>query len=115
MTPGVKMGEGGDALGQQYNTPQKVIANGTDVIIVGRGVYGATDSAAAARKYAEAGWESYLARVGCTGAAAVPAQVQAAAASAAAASAATALSPPPAAAAAADRPGSSPLVNNLWG
>ena len=110
MTPGVKMGEGGDALGQQYNTPQKVIANGTDVIIVGRGVYGATDSAAAARKYAEAGWESYLARVGCTGAAAVPAQVQAAAASAA-----TTLSPPPAAAAAADRPGSSPLVNNLWG
>jgi len=77
MTPGVKIGEGGDALGQQYNTPQKVVANGTDVIIVGRGVYGASDPAAAAKRYAEAGWAAYLDRVGGSSALA-PAQTAAA-------------------------------------
>lgn len=77
MTPGVKIGEGGDALGQQYNTPQKVVANGTDVIIVGRGVYGASYPAAAAKRYAEAGWAAYLDRVGGSSALA-PAQTAAA-------------------------------------
>ena len=63
MTPGVKLSVGGDALGQQYNTPGSKIAEGTDVIIVGRGVYGADDAATAAKLYQEAGWAAYLARV----------------------------------------------------
>lgn len=60
MTPGVKMEAGTDALGQQYNTPEKaIIENGTDVIIVGRGIYQAGDPAKAAAAYQQAGWQAY--------------------------------------------------------
>uniref|UniRef100_A0A7S1ET95 Uridine 5'-monophosphate synthase n=1 Tax=Timspurckia oligopyrenoides TaxID=708627 RepID=A0A7S1ET95_9RHOD len=64
MTPGVQKSEGGDELGQQYNTPMKVIKEKkSDVIIVGRGVYGAKDARAAAQEYRKLGWEAYVSRV----------------------------------------------------
>lgn len=65
MTPGVQIGAKGDNLGQQYNTPEAVIGTaGSDVIIVGRGIYGAQDRAQAAAEYKERAWRAYEERVG---------------------------------------------------
>ncbi|KAJ2413211.1 orotidine 5'-phosphate decarboxylase [Coemansia sp. RSA 2530] len=66
MTPGVGLHASGDALGQQYRTPKKIVTeNGSDIIIVGRGIYGpGKDAVAEAKRYREAGWTAYLDRLG---------------------------------------------------
>lgn len=62
-TPGVQFSTGGDGLGQQYSTPNAVVASRmSDVIIVGRGIYGASDPKGEAQKYQKEGWASYEAR-----------------------------------------------------
>lgn len=58
-------GAKGDALGQQYNTPRKVILdNGVDVVIVGRGLYKADDPGFEAERYRKEAWGAYTERVG---------------------------------------------------
>lgn len=64
LTPGVGLDDKGDGLGQQYRTVDEVVAAGSDVIIVGRGLFGAgRDPVAEAKRYRDAGWSAYLRRV----------------------------------------------------
>ncbi len=57
FTPGVSLAAKGDALGQQYVSPEEaVLVRGADIVIVGRGVVAAEDVAAAAEKYRDAAW-----------------------------------------------------------
>ncbi|KAI9721179.1 MAG: hypothetical protein M1812_002340 [Candelaria pacifica] len=71
FTPGVSLPpvsgieRKGDGLGQQYNTPRKVILEeGCDVIIVGRGIIEATDKASEAERYRKEAWAAYEERIG---------------------------------------------------
>jgi uridine monophosphate synthetase len=61
MTPGVQFNnESGDGFGQQYVTPQRAILdNGSDIIIVGRGIYASEHPLQFAKKYRASGWEAY--------------------------------------------------------
>lgn len=64
MTPGVGLDDKGDGLGQQYRPVGEVMAGGSDVIIVGRGLYGkGRDPVVEAKRYREAGWQAYLERL----------------------------------------------------
>lgn len=64
MTPGVGLDDTGDALGQQYRTVDTVVQTGTDVIIVGRGLFGkGRDPAVEGERYRKAGWDAYTKRV----------------------------------------------------
>ncbi|KAF2749554.1 orotidine-5'-phosphate decarboxylase [Sporormia fimetaria CBS 119925] len=62
--PGQEDAKLGDNLGQQYNTPRKLIyEQGCDVIIVGRGIYKAENRLEAAQRYREEGWKAYEQRL----------------------------------------------------
>jgi uridine monophosphate synthetase len=70
MTPGCQLPPNdeeeieGDGMGQQYNTPKRLVGLlGTDIIIVGRGITNAADPVAEAELYREKGWKSYEERI----------------------------------------------------
>jgi len=55
----------GDGLGQQYNTPRKVVLEeGCDVVIVGRGILGVRDKKGEAERYRREAWGAYEERIG---------------------------------------------------
>lgn len=65
MTPGVGLDDKGDALGQQYRTVDEVVTTGSDVIIVGRGLFAkGRDPKVEGERYRKAGWDAYLKRCG---------------------------------------------------
>ncbi|CAK7564487.1 MAG: hypothetical protein SEPTF4163_002381 [Sporothrix epigloea] len=54
----------GDGMGQQYNTPARLIGVcGTDIVIVGRGIITAIDPPSEAERYRRRAWKAYQARV----------------------------------------------------
>lgn len=52
-TPGISLVAKGDATGQQYKTPVAAMAQGSDILIVGRGLYQAPDPVLEVQKYLE--------------------------------------------------------------
>jgi orotidine 5'-phosphate decarboxylase subfamily 1 len=64
FTPGIKFSGGQDTQGQQYQTPFQAIAEaGSDIIIVGRGIYTASSLEHEAKKYQDAGWDAYIQKI----------------------------------------------------
>ena len=57
-TPGVNIATGDGEMGQRYGDPYEAIMAGSDCIIVGSGIHGAENPAAAAAAYAEISWKA---------------------------------------------------------
>ena len=68
LTPGVKIEEGSDGLGQNYNSPEYVVLEkGADVAVVGRGIIKSQNPEKAAILYKEKLWDAYLKRISMSG------------------------------------------------
>ena len=61
-TPGVNLATGDGEMGQRYGDPYEAVMAGSDCIIVGSGIHGSGDPAAAAAAYAEASWKGLMER-----------------------------------------------------
>ncbi len=58
MTPGVSFHDKGDALGQNYHTPEYVLKEKkSDIVIVGRGIYAAENPRRTAQEYRQKSWK----------------------------------------------------------
>lgn len=63
LTPGVKLQEGKDVLGQKYDTPDTVMREkGADVAVVGRGITESKNPGETAKTYRDCLWEAYMNR-----------------------------------------------------
>ena len=57
-TPGVKIAAGQDTMGQRYNDPKTaIVEQGSDIIIVGRGIIAAESPKKMAAQYQQLGWQ----------------------------------------------------------
>nr|CAD7424663.1 unnamed protein product [Timema monikensis] len=64
LTPGVKISDNADSLGQCYNSPEHaVLTCGADVAVVGRGVVCSDNPALAALEYSKKLWSAYQRRI----------------------------------------------------
>ncbi|MBI5355438.1 MAG: orotidine-5'-phosphate decarboxylase [Candidatus Aenigmarchaeota archaeon] len=58
FSPGINFSSRGDSYGQTYVSPVTAIKNGTDVIIVGRGIYAAKNPAKKSKEYRKISWSA---------------------------------------------------------
>lgn len=64
LTPGCKLDENGDDLGQKYNTPEFLIGEkGADIAVVGRGIIESKNQVEIAKTYRDRLWTAYENRV----------------------------------------------------
>ena len=64
LTPGVKIDDESDQLGQQYQTPEFVVQEkGADVAVVGRGILQAKSMEKTAALYRDRLWSAYMDRI----------------------------------------------------
>ncbi|KAG5667923.1 hypothetical protein PVAND_015888 [Polypedilum vanderplanki] len=64
LTPGCKLDETGDNLGQKYNTPEFLVKEkGADIAVVGRGIIESKNPVEVAKTYRERLWNSYEERI----------------------------------------------------
>lgn len=64
LTPGCKLEESGDNLGQIYNTPENLIGvRGADVAVVGRGIFTSKNPVEVAKLYRSKLWDAYEQRI----------------------------------------------------
>jgi orotidine-5'-phosphate decarboxylase len=63
FTTGINRSVSGDKLGQQYRTPVEAIEEGSDIIIVGRGIYEAENPIETAKLYQKEAWDAYEALI----------------------------------------------------
>jgi uridine monophosphate synthetase len=64
LTPGCKLEESGDNLGQQYNTPEHLIREkGADIAVVGRGIISSKNPTEIAKTYRDRLWAAFEARL----------------------------------------------------
>jgi orotidine 5'-phosphate decarboxylase subfamily 1 len=66
FTPGIQIGAPQGTLGQQYNDPGTAFRKGTDIIIVGSGIYGKKtlkEKSESLSRHQEQGWNAYLERI----------------------------------------------------
>ena len=64
FTTGINRISAGDSLLQKYRTPKEAVAGGSDVVIVGRGLYENPDPVGEAKAYRDEAWKAYEERVG---------------------------------------------------
>lgn len=64
LTPGCKLEESADNLGQKYNTPEYLVKEkGADIAVVGRGIIESKNSVEMAKTYRDRLWAAYEARL----------------------------------------------------
>lgn len=65
VRPGINAATRAGDQGQCYVTAEEAVAQGADIVIVGRGIYAASDQKRAVQAYRSAAWQAYEKRISC--------------------------------------------------